>query len=282
MSDPDPEAEIKRILVAIDASPDSLAALEAAAEMAARLEAELLGLFVEDINLIRLGELPIAREIGYPSAIRRESGELGIERSLRAVAARAREALASTAERMKLRWSFRVERGPVTSVLLEAAPAADLIVVGRISRSTGSRARLGSTARALVTQTPSSLFVIHPRSPSNHPVLVVYDGSPASRRALEFAAHLEQPARDGLIVLVLADEPQAVQRLEREAGERLKEHGVVPAYRRMARVSASDLVRMAKRDRAGALVLSGVNRLAEGPKVAELVDQLDCTVFLVR
>ena len=63
------ELVIRRILVALDASRHSLAALEAAAELAARLKAELVGLFVEDIDLLRLAGLPFAREIRYPSAI---------------------------------------------------------------------------------------------------------------------------------------------------------------------------------------------------------------------
>jgi nucleotide-binding universal stress UspA family protein len=44
---------IRRILVALDASPHSFAALEAAAHLAAHLEAELFGLYVEDENLLR-------------------------------------------------------------------------------------------------------------------------------------------------------------------------------------------------------------------------------------
>ena len=51
-----------RILVALDASPRSLAALSTAGALAAELDAELSGLFVEDINLQRLLALPFARE----------------------------------------------------------------------------------------------------------------------------------------------------------------------------------------------------------------------------
>ncbi|MGD8821809.1 MAG: universal stress protein, partial [Anaerolineales bacterium] len=58
---------VERILVAVDASSHSRAALEAAAELAASLEVELVGIFVEDINLMRLAELPIAVEIETPT-----------------------------------------------------------------------------------------------------------------------------------------------------------------------------------------------------------------------
>ena len=54
----------RRILVALDGSAHVLAALQAASEMAARMKSELVGLFVEDINLVRLAGLPFPRELG--------------------------------------------------------------------------------------------------------------------------------------------------------------------------------------------------------------------------
>lgn len=66
-------ALIRRILVALDTSPSSQAALEAAVALAERLNAEVCGLFVEDVDLLRVAESPYAREILYPSA---EEGRL--------------------------------------------------------------------------------------------------------------------------------------------------------------------------------------------------------------
>ncbi|MGI9243387.1 MAG: universal stress protein, partial [Verrucomicrobiales bacterium] len=60
--------ERRRILIGLDSSPTSLRGLAAAAEMAARLDAELVGLFVEDDNLLRLARLPQSYEIGMQSA----------------------------------------------------------------------------------------------------------------------------------------------------------------------------------------------------------------------
>ena len=44
---------IRRILVALDSSPHSMAALETAVELAANLGARIIGLFVEEANLLR-------------------------------------------------------------------------------------------------------------------------------------------------------------------------------------------------------------------------------------
>jgi len=117
---------IQSIAVAIDCSPHSKASLEAAAEMAARLKAELIGIFVEDINLLRVAGLPFAEEVRLYSATttKLDAGEL--ERLLRQQAKQARELLQRTAEARTLRHTFRVLRGMVPEQLMQGAPEADI------------------------------------------------------------------------------------------------------------------------------------------------------------
>ena len=55
---------IRRILVALDASPSSLVALEEAAKLAAVWDAELAGVFVEDSELLRMAQLPFMQTVG--------------------------------------------------------------------------------------------------------------------------------------------------------------------------------------------------------------------------
>lgn len=67
MTQPVTEFVVRRILVAPETSTQSLAALKTAVTLAAELGADLEGLFVEDVNLVRVASLPIARRILYPS-----------------------------------------------------------------------------------------------------------------------------------------------------------------------------------------------------------------------
>ena len=69
--------QIKRIIVALDASAHSQAAMDAAASIAELLEAELIGVFVEDINLVRVAQLPFVREVQFPVARVAEIDESG-------------------------------------------------------------------------------------------------------------------------------------------------------------------------------------------------------------
>nr|NIU03050.1 universal stress protein [Gammaproteobacteria bacterium]NIX84325.1 universal stress protein [Gammaproteobacteria bacterium] len=143
------EVAIRRIMVAMDSSTHSLWALEAAAALAGRLEAELLGVFVEDVRLLHLAGLPFSRELAGSSALARELSSSGMERALRVQAQRMRRELMTQAQRVQVQCSFRVLRGEVAGQLLEGVPGADLIILGKMGESPGARRRLGSIAHAV-------------------------------------------------------------------------------------------------------------------------------------
>ena len=119
---------IRRITV-VQESAQAARALDAVAETAAALEAELTGLFVENVELLHFAGLPFAREIGAFSA--RALDVRTMERRLRSQAEEARRALAAAAEGKPLRWSFRIERGSVPEQVRGALAEADLVVLLR-------------------------------------------------------------------------------------------------------------------------------------------------------
>lgn len=121
--------KIRRIIVGMEPAPRGRATLEAAAKLAARMEAELVGLFVENIDLLNFAGLPFAREVCLASATRRALDVEGVERHLRALARDAQQTLATVAGRVSVRWSFRVARGSAAGELLAAAADADLVIV---------------------------------------------------------------------------------------------------------------------------------------------------------
>ena len=125
------EFTVRRVLVALDASAHSLAALEMALDLAVVAKAELVGLFVEDAQLLRLAESPQAREVLYPSAQQRPLTLATMEQRLRAQGEQARRAMASLANPAQVQWSFRVVRGEVNAELLAAASEMDVLALGK-------------------------------------------------------------------------------------------------------------------------------------------------------
>jgi len=103
------ELAVKRILIALDPSRRGQSALQAAAHLAVGTGAELAGLFVEDINLLRLAGLPFAREMGMLAGSR-ALGLPDVERALRVEATRAQRMLADAADLLVMAKSERLVR----------------------------------------------------------------------------------------------------------------------------------------------------------------------------
>ncbi len=269
-------ASIRRILVALDASVASLAALEAAVDLASRLEAELIGLFVEDVNLLKLAALPFAHEVGFPSARRRRLGRVEMERSLRAQASRAEAALITAAERQSVHCSFRVVRGEVTTQVLEAATEVDLLALGR------ARAwRLGSASHLIVSAASGPVLLLPSGVSVRAPVAAVFDGSAESARALMLARLLAQRDSETLTILGIAGDAGEARRLQRQAVDQLAGSGLAVDYVTLLDADAADVAQTARRHATGTLVLA-VNLILKSGTLEQLLTELDCAVFLVR
>jgi hypothetical protein len=113
----------RRIVVALDARTRP-GELEAAAALAGGVGAELLGLFIEDLDLLHFAALPFAHEIGIASAARRPLDRTALERTLQAQAAQVERELAAAARRSAASWAFRVARGLAAEELIAATVSA--------------------------------------------------------------------------------------------------------------------------------------------------------------
>ncbi len=279
MSEPDREEAIRRILVALDASPHSLAALRAAAELASRLDAELLGLYVEDIALLRLSEHPFAREVTFFSTPRQFDRQQA-EQQLRGQARAARRALQSHAERARLRWSFRVVQGVVPDELLNAALEADLTVLGKVGWS--RRRRLGSTARNVVLQISRPILLLEQGAHLSLPVGVVYDGSQGAQRSLRMAFDLLRQAEGYLTIIILAEDVQTAQAFQADLGERLKERNLKARFRWLIKPDQTRLQEILRFEHCGLLIMPGESGILEGETLTGLLNEMTCPVILVR
>ncbi len=292
MSADDRTDEAARILVALDASPASAAAAAAAAAFAARLRAELEGVFVEDSDLLALTGYSFVQEVGSYTAVRRglASGEL--ERHLRLQAGRARRIFEQHAARFRVRAHFRVVRGRVKTEILAAAAGADLVSLGRSTGWAGRR-RLGSVARALLAQGTSRLLLLphgHPATPPRPPAAVLYAGDGPSRDALAagielaagFRAERGEATGDFLVVLLAAADAETADRLRTAARDQLAAAGLSPRFQRLGAATPAALARAVAGSRAHLLVLPVTAPVLAQEDLATLVERFDCAVMLVR
>lgn len=275
------EQLIRRILVALDASAPSLVALEMAVQLAANLEAEIIGLFVEDINLLRLAGLPFAREVRRMSAATQQLSSRQVETELRAQATLARRALLAAAEQAHVNATFRVTRGRVDLELLAAALEADLLTLGRVSRPITRRVRLGSTARTVAIEASRPVLLVHARSGPRMPAMVAVDGSPLSWQALSTALRLTQP-ESKLTVLLVADDLAAYQALRAEVEAWLVARDASADYHWLSRFDEATLSQAVQMLGCGLLVVGGEHLHLDGEQMQRLLNAIDCSLLIVR
>jgi nucleotide-binding universal stress UspA family protein len=271
---------IRRIVVAIDASPASVAALEAAAELAAALEAEVLGLFVEDINLLRLSSLPFAHEVGALSATRRRLSGVDMERQLRFQAERAREALAAVERRLGVRTSFRIARGTVAEQLINALKAEDLLSLG--ARGWASGRGLGSTARTVAFTSRGRVLILPHGARLTGPAAVLFDGSPSGVEALETALAIAGGRPRDVHVYCVAETEKDGEHLARQAADHLGPGGEGILYRQ---VKPKDLPRATPAIRtagANTLVVPGSSDLIADGVIETVVTEFPGPALVVR
>lgn len=271
---------IRRILVALDASADSLAGLEAAVQLAADLRAELLGVFVEETDLLRAGELPSTREVTLFEGEPRELNPADLERQIRAQGKRARQALEAAADRARVSWSFRILRGRPARELAAAAEEADLVTVGATGRAPWRPP--GSTVRELIRSLGRPVLVLRQGAPLGPAVQVVHDGTGAGWEAMRTGAALAA-AREGarLTVLLTVEDREAARGLRTRTGERLAEVGLSAAYRHLPDASVTGLCAALAEVDGGVLVAPGPPFRGERGELGRLLRSASCPVLLV-
>lgn len=275
------ELPIRRILVALDVSAHSQAALEAAANVAALLEAELVGIFVEDINLLRVAQLPFVQEVCFPMAEVRDIGVSQMERHWRSQANEARRQLGEMAAERRVKWSFRVVRGPVSDELLTAALDMDLLALGRLGRSSSRRAQLGSTARKAIYEGSGPVLLMHAGIDLEQPVLVIFDGSDASYRALDVAATLALTSGH-LRILIWTEDHDLAQVFKGEIVDRLQDQEIEISYRRFYPEEEGKLVDMFQNSNIGLLVFGTTKSHLASFSIQSLLELLDVPVLVIR
>lgn len=268
---------IRRILAAFDVTSAGPEALDAAVEMAARLRAELIALFVEDPGLLRLAGLPFVQQVTAYGAARRFEPE-AMEAEMRALMARAERRLAEAAARHRLIWSVRSVRGPLAEALAVAGVEADLVMLETALRPFVPRLRLRADIRAAVERAGRPALLLAPGARLRAPIIALYEGPQSGkvvRAAAALARRLGVPLdlalrpQEGTAAAALVEQARAA--LPADVGGRLRLLG-----------PAIDLCALMQQAERGLLVVAAESPLLDAAEAWERLCQNDCTLLVVR
>lgn len=276
---------LRSILLALDDTPGALAARDAAIALARRTGAALACAAILD----RPHTLDAAEPVPLGAAAFAERRNAALAARLEAEAAAALEAARQAAGGLEIT-PLRLEDAPEPA-LLRAGAGYDLIVLGRDSTLGREETEdgLAPVIEALLQQGARPLLVVPPGTPpmaGDRPVLVGYDGSVPSQRALQLFALLG--LAEGSPVKLLSAEEDAAEaaRLAAEGAGFLRRHGLtVEEWPAVGGHPAELLLAEAVSLRARLLVMgafgkSALRSLFLGSATRRLLREAHCPVFV--
>ncbi len=281
MTDDPREFAVARVVAALDATSHDAETLATVVELAARFGAEAAGLFIEDINFLRLCALPVTRHVGaFPFDAGPDLEQA--ERQLKDLAARAEAALKAAATARHLPWSFQVLRGSPTKELGAATAARDLLVVGHAREIAGMPRHLGSGLHEAIRRAERSTLHV-PRAPLlNQPIAAILAGSALVQRTLSAAVRLTDPTTREVEILVVG-EGAAKDAAKTEIAAWLADQGLRAHFLPPSRLQSDDLRRVLARSRTDQLVVVSADALiAAGIEAEDMLVQERRSVMIIR
>ncbi len=272
----------KRILIALDSSSQSLAALDAAVEIAHQRGCELLGVFVEDAELLRVTECNVAREVGASAAQSRDLQHNDLESIFRSLAAHARQSLEMAAERRRIPWDFQVIRGQVDEALAELIKEAEVTALGSLSSTWPATTGFGSTALKVLKKAKGGVFIARKGKSITFPVTVVSRTLEESRLALEAAFSMGNLCHHYFNVLYLPGEnPLHELELRQWLTQVSQDKAVLFRMYVITPPTMMNLAGYLQAFRPGTLILPDMAWLKKARFLKQL-QNLDCPVYLIR
>lgn len=272
-------AQIQRMLVALAPSFNTVTTLEAAAALAGRLQAELTGLFIEDIRLLQLASLPFTREVDAGSGQQRSLSSRSMSRSLRAQAVRARAVLQDVATRHRVSSRFHTTRGEMLAEIISASREVDVMVVG-VERYAGAE-RLRTTISGVVSQCRCAVMLVQEEATKGENIIVLYDGTSAADTALALAQRLAVEQGADRVVVLTEDkklQKKVIQQLEQTNREITYDFQILD-------IDASglyDLPKILRQQQCGMFIVPQNNPVSRQMIETGALARFNCPVLLVR
>jgi nucleotide-binding universal stress UspA family protein len=195
----------KNIMVALDGSQHSKAALDMAIQLARRMGGQVHGAHVLDAALLRgpflhdfsgvLGMEPQFELTRHLESYLRERGKLVVEQ------------FEERCHKESIPWRVSMPVGDVAETLADLADRSDLVVVGRRGNSYDLNQTVGGNgnAKALLRASSTPVLLVGPKAPTLSSVVVGFDDSNGSHRGLKDATRLALALELPLVIVYVRD-----------------------------------------------------------------------------
>lgn len=258
----------RRIVVLFGGGSADASVAGVLASLVSESPTDVTGVFVEDLTLFRLAELPFTTEVCRVTTVRRPLTTGELERQLRVQASRAERAVRRVAEQVGSRWSFRKHRGRLSTALAEASDV-DLLLLGAARRALATAGELSATARTVRAS----------EAEPRRPIAVLLDRADTGGRAVDAAVELALRTGRGLILFLpsgsAASPPDLTLRLQALGAKRA-------SVRTVPSIDADAMLSAVRRAGPAVLVIDAGEGGFEERKIEALRRGLSCPMVVVR
>ena len=190
----------EEILVAMDHSRHSRAALELAASMAELMQAKIHGVFVRDDQWVRISKMTSLAEIDELTGNISPIGSNSVEQEIRNLEKTIQEYFEFVSRRHQLSHTWSAVQGSVAEKVIEASQTSDIITIGSRGRSYIKSRKIGSSALAILQEAEKAVLILQDSHTLGPPV-VVFDGSRRSISGLRIASDIAEKNETSLFVI---------------------------------------------------------------------------------
>ena len=277
----------KIILVPIDSSDTSLVAVDYAIDLSRSFDSEIVGISIIDIKKLAG---PFMRDLGTSIGGMVPYGDFqqNVRQFLEDTAKAALDELEGKCNSAGISFTRTTKEGVIGKEIVESAKRCDMISMGMAGEHAFWRdAFLGSNLESVVRQTHKPVLVTPEKYKKITKILVAYDASSFSTKALTAGADIAEQMKIPLTVITVSDDKKAGEDILSQADETLKDCKItydkalkdgetVGAILEHCKEGSYDLLAM------GAYGHSKIRELIIGNTTVQIMRKVNCAVLLCR
>ncbi len=278
---------LKTILVPIDSSDTSLVAVDYAIELSKSFNSEIMGVSIIDIKKLAG---PFMRDLGTSIGGMVPYGDFQqkVRKLMEDTARAALDELEGKCNTANVPCIREIREGVVSKEIVKSAERCDMISMGMAGEHALWRdALLGSNLESVARQTHKPIMVTPEKYKAIAKILIAYDGSPFSDKALNTGAEIAQQMHLPLTVITVSDDKDKGEKTLSKAIENLKDYSVtydtilesgdpVKVILNVCKEGCFDLMVM------GAYGHSKIRELILGSTTIRIMRKANCPVLLCR
>ncbi len=277
----------KTILVPIDGSDTSLVAVDYAIELSRSFNSEIIGISIIDIKKLAG---PFMRDLGTSIGGMVPYGDFqqNVRKFLEDTCRAALDELEGKCDSTSIPCTRTIKEGVVSKEIVESAKRCDMISMGMAGEHAFWRdALLGSNLESVVRQTHKPVLVTPEKYKKITKILVAYDGSSFSSKALNAGAEIAQQLHLPLTVITVSDDKKSGEDILSRATEISKGYDITPDNMLEGGDTVDAILGFCKEGSYDLLVIgayghSKIRELILGNTTVQIMRKVTCPVLLCR